>query len=750
MTPSQPAAVVEPTPPKDRNKPTNTSSDRRKSQCSLCSKIHFIFHCSHFKKMDAQQRRHHIQAVSLCINCLRPGHSVQDCRSSSCMICRLQHHTLIHIDANNSTGMVNSVFQSSPVVPTKHPKTENPVKNSQFLISGSFGQQLVVRTRVHNRAEFSISVNRVKNDMPLKRMDDWIHFYHSEILKNPTANTTAQFTVFSCQPNYRFQTVAVNVVPKATKEVDSIFSFEFKNRVRLLDRVKDPSVTSSALRTELGWGMTNNHVTKHLLQSFIDTKKITSTEPADGSENKVSERFLFVEELPEKPTTQTSQQTPVQQHRSTLPVFSPNAGRPVVILFKRRPTLQAGENRRTAQGSYHKPEKKPVKSSDAATQVCCSSLRAVAKTKSHLSNSQTFVASRGDTTTKTVQQQCATLPVISPTVGRLVKILNKRKSTLQSGENRRTALGSYHRTDKKTFKISEAANQVCCSSIRAVATTRSHPSNSRTFVAIRMTSAAKTHQISVWLQQKPNFNSPQPTADLVQHQPEAANIVAVFATTTPSVRWWEHILQCHIFLLHAVSCMFRFCRMVKAVCQRQPAEKKPLLSAAESTAAKPTSFKTLQANTVGAEPGRLSAANPASVTKKPNLRPHPVRSRTTKSTLTPLQKPLITLSSAEVVTKLLFKCVYFSSLQYEPTHLLAMVAQLLYVLGTNRLCKTNSQSCYAPIRTEHCHPLPKTKDDVPPSTAGSTLYSFMKQMLHGGEYVQASSALPAATARAVA
>lgn len=65
--------------------------------CVICNDSgHTIYRCEQFCRLSAHDRTRAVQEEDLCMNCLKPGHAVQDCRSSGCKICGALHNTLLH------------------------------------------------------------------------------------------------------------------------------------------------------------------------------------------------------------------------------------------------------------------------------------------------------------------------------------------------------------------------------------------------------------------------------------------------------------------------------------------------------------------------------------------------------------------------------------------------------------------------------------------------------------------------------
>ncbi|KAJ8976819.1 hypothetical protein NQ317_008713 [Molorchus minor] len=70
-----------------------------KACCTFCKGEHYIQDCAEFLQLDVNDRIENVKKLRLCINCLRPGHMVKQCRSSSCRNCKSRHNSLLHLES---------------------------------------------------------------------------------------------------------------------------------------------------------------------------------------------------------------------------------------------------------------------------------------------------------------------------------------------------------------------------------------------------------------------------------------------------------------------------------------------------------------------------------------------------------------------------------------------------------------------------------------------------------------------------
>lgn len=117
------------------------SIDTANPKCSFCKSMeHYIQNCASFANMSVEARFKLAKSFPLCINCLRKGHGVSQCKSSNCRVCSKPHHTLLH--------RYNSIPQVSGSSVDAAPKAIDP----------NFLQQSVNSALNHNESEGSDQV----------------------------------------------------------------------------------------------------------------------------------------------------------------------------------------------------------------------------------------------------------------------------------------------------------------------------------------------------------------------------------------------------------------------------------------------------------------------------------------------------------------------------------------------------------------------------------------------------------------
>lgn len=76
-----------------RNTTCSKFNQRKSIICPNCSKHHFPCQGETFTKLDESSENKLARELKVCINCLRKGHFMYDCKSTSkCRICKKRHH----------------------------------------------------------------------------------------------------------------------------------------------------------------------------------------------------------------------------------------------------------------------------------------------------------------------------------------------------------------------------------------------------------------------------------------------------------------------------------------------------------------------------------------------------------------------------------------------------------------------------------------------------------------------------------
>lgn len=83
-------------------------------KCTYCSLTnHTIYKCKKFLALNHCQKRQFVHSNKLCMNCLGTKHTVANCQSRNCSICDKKHHTILHLEKENTHNNLNTNSNSS-------------------------------------------------------------------------------------------------------------------------------------------------------------------------------------------------------------------------------------------------------------------------------------------------------------------------------------------------------------------------------------------------------------------------------------------------------------------------------------------------------------------------------------------------------------------------------------------------------------------------------------------------------------
>ncbi|XP_076660082.1 uncharacterized protein LOC143363371 [Halictus rubicundus] len=70
--------------------------------CNLCKGGHYSQYCPKLVNINVEQRIELVRKAGLCYNCLRSNHATKNCKATTCKKCKGKHHTILHIDNQES------------------------------------------------------------------------------------------------------------------------------------------------------------------------------------------------------------------------------------------------------------------------------------------------------------------------------------------------------------------------------------------------------------------------------------------------------------------------------------------------------------------------------------------------------------------------------------------------------------------------------------------------------------------------
>ena len=275
--------------------------------------------CPKFKGMSHDQRFSVVKSNSLCMNCLKAGHFLHECKSSyHCRNCQRPHYTLLHNDAQipRPTSIVSS-NASMGALP------ETLLMTVQAFVRVPDGSKVKARALLDSTSSSSFISERLVQSLDIPRSRHKITVSGVAGLTSLSPfNSIATVDILPASPSSRHLSVTADVVPRVTSDLplNSISlkpdwvhlknipltdpRFDTPGRIDLLlsvdvyvdsllhGRRSGPPGSPVAFKTIFGWvlaGRTHSEVTHHIMSHHTSTS-LTNDD--------ILRRFWEIEESP--------------------------------------------------------------------------------------------------------------------------------------------------------------------------------------------------------------------------------------------------------------------------------------------------------------------------------------------------------------------------------------------------------------------------------------------------------------------
>ena len=348
---------------------TTKLSEPSNSHCVLCrSEKHPLYYCSKFKGMSHDQRFSVVKSNSLCMNCLKAGHFLHECKSSHhCRNCQRPHHTLLHNDAQ--TPQPTSVVSSNASMGAL-PKTL--LMTCQVLVRAPDGSKVKARALLDSASSSSFISERLVQSLDIPRSRHKITVSGvAGLTSSSPFNSIATVDILPASPSSRHLSVTAVVVPRVTSDLPlnpislkpdwahlkniplADPQFDTPGRIDLLlgvdvyvdsllhGRRTGPPGSPVAFKTIFGWvlaGRTHSEVTHHIMSHHTSTS-LTNDD--------ILRRFWEIEESPPNETSLSIEDQSVVNHFKESYRQS-KEGRFIVPLPRRPGVKPLGESRSQA------------------------------------------------------------------------------------------------------------------------------------------------------------------------------------------------------------------------------------------------------------------------------------------------------------------------------------------------------------------------------------------------------------------
>ena len=215
------------------------TSDKASNHCVICkTEKHPLYSCIKFRALPQTSKMSILKSNDLCVNCLRPGHFVKQCKSVyRCKVCQRPHHSLLHVESRSEHSTVNCHSNESP--PIVNPvmshavtelKTNALLMTCKLLIEAPNGSLVEARGILDSASSASFVSERIVQSLGINRSS--CNATISGIAGLTHKSSTQSVATFNISPihspNQRINVSAI-VVPRVTRDLPvSPISFNTK------------------------------------------------------------------------------------------------------------------------------------------------------------------------------------------------------------------------------------------------------------------------------------------------------------------------------------------------------------------------------------------------------------------------------------------------------------------------------------------------------------------------------------------
>lgn len=348
-------------------------------RCVSCkTEKHPLYYCPKFKSSSYDERLAIVKANNYCINCLRSGHFVKDCKSSHrCRSCQRLHHSLLHITSTTDDSSANPQHSTvaSNAVTSASVITDALLMTCQVIVLAPNGSKIKVRCLLDSASSMSFASERLIQSLHIPRSHHPITISgiagmsdHSPLRSiahvriSPVHDESVQISVpavviprVTCdlplQPiNRKSSWTHLSGIQLADPEfgqpdkIDLLLGIDAYAEVLLSGRRTGPPGSPVAFETIFGWvlaGRTNSVVAQHSVVSH----HVSVSSSCDNDD--LLKRFWEIEEPPNSDNVLTMEEREVVNHFKRSYKQNEN-GRFVVPLSKNVNTKPLGESRAQA------------------------------------------------------------------------------------------------------------------------------------------------------------------------------------------------------------------------------------------------------------------------------------------------------------------------------------------------------------------------------------------------------------------
>lgn len=383
---------------KDKKAPSKIVSSvvtREKTNiCAVCQNgQHPLYFCNQFLNLSTKDRIHQVKSKNLCMNCLKAGHTSQECKSRTCTKCNKKHNTLLHLESsklkrqdNTSTQPENSSVSLSTLNNNKR-QSYVLLGTAKILLMASNGMTIECKAILDSGSQVNIVTSRVIKKLGLSPKSTSIYLEgigkgkqnsHHRIhvtMKSKINNFTSPLEavvlkqIVSPQPSTALDTskwaIPENISladPTFSQpaEIDVLIGAEFYHQVLSEGKIKIDDNMPILQNTVFGWVFSGK-----IIQPCVNTV-VCGVLSGEDETNTLIERFWKLEELNETEPALSEVERQCENH-FTQNTKRSNDGRFIVRLPLARKPTELGMSKNTAYNRFMALERRLTKNPDLRT-----------------------------------------------------------------------------------------------------------------------------------------------------------------------------------------------------------------------------------------------------------------------------------------------------------------------------------------------------------------------------------------------
>ena len=213
----------------------------QKINCLNCEGEHHLQDCSSFLALAPPQRAEKVKGFKLCLNCLRSGHFIKNCKANGCRKCQGKHNTLLHFEkietglSSNSSSTKEAVVLSSFCV---NGSEDGILSTASVFVEGANKQLLSARMILDNGSQTGLITEKLCNMLKLPKIPIDITIGAISNLAS-TVSYRCNVQISSKQNNFKFK-VSCLVVPDIAVHTPSKAVAELTSRMPSHLKLADP------------------------------------------------------------------------------------------------------------------------------------------------------------------------------------------------------------------------------------------------------------------------------------------------------------------------------------------------------------------------------------------------------------------------------------------------------------------------------------------------------------------------------